>query len=184
MIILVDMDEVVADFETAVADIASKYVHPIIKPIDLSRRKHLYLKNDFPEESRRVVERIYQVPGFYRTLPPMPGAVEALNEMLGEGYEVYVCTAPHLQNPTCESDKRYWMGETLGGDWLQRLIITRDKTLIIGDLLFDDRPRVSGALKPMWRQIIFDRPYNRDVSGPRLIGWENWRSVIAEFEPR
>ena len=40
-------------------------------------------------------ESIMAEPGFYICFEPLPGAIEAMNEMLAEGIDVRLCTAPH-----------------------------------------------------------------------------------------
>ena len=37
-----------------------------------------------------------------------------------------------------------WVEKHMGRDWLNRLILTKDKTIIAGDLLFDDKPKITG----------------------------------------
>ena len=32
----------------------------------------------------------------------------------------------------------------MGKDWSNRIILTKDKTIIAGDLLFDDKPKITG----------------------------------------
>ena len=53
---------------------------------------------------------------------------------------------------------------TLGDAFLPRVILTRDKTAVMGDVLIDDKPQVTGKYAPSWSHIIFDAPYNREVS--------------------
>lgn len=39
-----------------------------------------------------------------------------------------------------------WVEKHLGRDFLEQVILTRDKTLIAGDLLIDDKPDIQGEL--------------------------------------
>jgi len=48
-----------------------------------------------------------------------------------------------------------------------------------GDLLIDDKPLIQGAVRPCWKHILFDAPYNRDVADRPRINWSNWRNVLA-----
>ncbi|WP_421446371.1 5' nucleotidase, NT5C type, partial [Agrobacterium tumefaciens] len=59
------------------------------------------------------------------------------------------------------------------------MILTRDKTLVRGDLIIDDKPRIQGAVTPSWRHIVYDAPYNRQVTDAPRLTWQNWRSVLA-----
>lgn len=82
--------------------------------------------------------KFYHTPGFYKDLPPMPGAVEAFKK-LSEKYEVYILTAPSWENPSCYTDKRLWVEKYLGEAGYKRLIISNDKSLFTGKCLIDDR---------------------------------------------
>jgi 5'-nucleotidase len=62
---------------------------------------------------------------------------------------------------------------------VNRIILTKDKTLIKADYIIDDKPEISGVENmPAWEHIIFDRPYNRQVN-KRRITWETWKDVMA-----
>ena len=37
-----------------------------------------------------------------------------------------------------------WVEEHLGRDWTLRLILTRDKTVVNGHILIDDKPKITG----------------------------------------
>ena len=49
-------------------------------------------------------------------------------------------------------------GKHLGRDATNRLILTKDKTLVHGSLLIDDKPRILGAVKPRWKTSCSTRP--------------------------
>merc|ERR1711924_319884 len=55
-----------------------------------------------------------------------------------------------------------------------------DKTLVRGDLLIDDKPRVGGQERlPSWEHVVFDAPYNRDTAHKLRLGdWAGWRGVM------
>lgn len=44
----------------------------------------------------------------------------------------------------CVSVQYAWVEKHLGHDFLEQVILTRDKTLIAGDLLIDDKPDILG----------------------------------------
>lgn len=90
-----------------------------------------------------------------------------------------ICTAPLSQYENCVLEKYRWVEKHLGRDFVSKIILTRDKTLIRGDILIDDRPEITGIIEPAWEHIVFNLPYNKNVSGKRRIAWENWRSVLG-----
>jgi len=126
------------------------------------------------------VKRVYCEKDFFLNLPPMPGAIKALNEIASRGYIVHICTRPVL-SPYCVQEKYEWVRKHLGEEWMTRIITTNDKTVCRGTLLIDDHPNICGSRFPSWRQVIFDQPYNRNRTDlPRLTSWNNWERLFAE----
>ncbi len=178
MLILLDQDGVLADFEHAFID-AWRIRYPDVPPVEFEDRKSFYLRQDYPPELRAQAEAIYTAPGFIRNLPPVPGALDAVHELLALGMDVRICTSPLSQFENCVAEKYLWVERHLGRDATNRLILSKDKTLVYGDLLIDDKPLIEGAVKPRWKHILFDAPYNRHVTGQARMSWDNWRSVLA-----
>jgi len=58
------------------------------------------------------------------------------------------------------------------------MIVTKDKTIIHGDILIDDNPDVKGVQEPTWQHILYSQPYNSQVNSKKRMTWENWESVI------
>lgn len=134
MIVLVDQDGVLADFERAFLDVWRRE-HPESFYVPLEDRRSFYMRDEYPEELREEMHAVHVAEGFYRELPPIEGAVEALQEMLQEGHEVYICTSPLTSSRYCASEKLEWVHEHLGKAWLKRTVIASDKTLVVGDVL-------------------------------------------------
>lgn len=178
-VILVDMDGVLADWNAA-WDKALVAMGTRALGIPFSaHRIEFNLYAGLSAEQRRVVDEITQSPGFYRNLDLIDGAKQALIEMLRSGYDVRIVTSPWNSNPTCASDKMAWVREHLGKDWGLRLIITNDKTLVFGDWLIDDKPKVKGSRIPSWEHIWFDQPLNAQLTGQRrILNWSTWKEVI------
>ena len=178
MIILIDQDGVLADFERGFIQ-AWRQRYPELTLVPYENRKSFYIREDYPPQWRDQAQALYTAPGFIRNLPPVPGAIEAFKELLALGLDLRICTSPLTQFENCVAEKYLWVEKHLGRDATNRLILTKDKTLVRGDLLIDDKPQITGAAKPVWKQILFDAPYNRhEMQSPRL-DWSNWRSVLA-----
>jgi 5'-nucleotidase len=77
----------------------------------------------------------------------------------------------------CLPEKYEWIERHLGSDFVSRMIVSKDKTMIHGDILIDDNPKVLGLGPASWKHVIFDQPYNRHVGGPRMT-WKNWREIL------
>jgi 5'(3')-deoxyribonucleotidase len=75
--------------------------------------------------------------GFFRDLEPINSAL-FMYKRLSDNFDVWILTAPSVQNPMCYTEKREWVGKHLGFEAAKRLILSPDKSLLIGDYLIDD----------------------------------------------
>jgi len=179
MIILLDQDGVLADFEDgfrSIWQIRMGHEFPALLP---AARRSFYVDDDYPAHHVPMLEQIMTEQGFYRNLPLMPGAVEAIRILQSLGHEVVICTSPHSQNRFCIQEKLEWVEEHLGIEFVRKVIIAKDKTLVHGDVLIDDRPQITGICQPTWRHILYDQPYNRSSATPRVT-WDNWQTVLFD----
>lgn len=178
-IILIDMDGVLCKWQEMYDGLLrTHYPHIPIFPFEKVTR--FKTQSFYAEEHRAEIAEMMNRPGFYRDLEPMDGAVQALKAMKAAGLQVFLCTAPYLTNKTCASEKMDWVERHLGADWLDRVIITSDKTLVNGDFLIDDKPDITGAMVPSWVHVVFDAPYNRGIE-PRIDFWDEWLEVLSKL---
>ncbi|MDP2907241.1 MAG: 5'-3'-deoxyribonucleotidase [Nanoarchaeota archaeon] len=180
MIILLDMDDVLADFE---GEFFTRWraQYPDKPCIELEDRKGFNLDKQYPEELRELVKSVYNAPGFCKSLKPIPGSLESVLEMKQEGHDVFICTSPLTYYENCVLEKYQWTEQHLGNEWAKKVILTRDKTLVKGDFLIDDRPEIIGIVTPVWEHIVFDKPYNRDVTNKkRLKSLKDWKSILVK----
>lgn len=75
---------------------------------------------------------------FFRTLQPINGAVHLVKAIAELGYDVWILTRPSTINRLCYTEKADWVFEHLGQEWVDKLILCPDKSLLKGDLLIDD----------------------------------------------
>ncbi len=176
MIILIDQDETIADFIGGFTESwAAAYPDKPVFPIE--RYSSSRVADHYPEGLNDLARSIYTSPGFILGLKPIEGAIQAVKEMVASGHEVRICTSPLSAYDNCVTEKYLWVERNFGRDFTKRIIMTKDKTLIRGDILIDDSvPK--GILPPSFRHIIFDRPYNRSLPGARLCGWDSWRDIV------
>ncbi len=178
MRVLVDMDGVLADFERGFLTIwRTRYPEKPYIPIE--DRRVFYIRDQYPDAFTPLIMEIQYEPGFIRGLPPIPGAIDAMEAMVEAGIEVFICSSPFTQYRNCVLEKYEWVDAHLGKAWIDRVMLAKDKTLVKGDMLIDDRPIVRGIAEPSWEHVIFNQPYNRDQRGKRrLRDWEDWDSVL------
>ena len=178
MIILVDQDGPLADFERGFLEKwRAQFPHEFFMP--LHQRKNFYVRDDYPKDLRDKVESIYFAPNFYLNLPPVTGSIEALRTLFLLGHDVRICTSPLSRYENCVLEKYQWIEKHLGRDFTKRIILSKDKALIKGHFLIDDKPAIENAETAEWEHIIYDCPYNQDVLYKKRLTWMNWKKVLG-----
>lgn len=105
---MVDLDGVMADYYGAF------------------KRDH---KSDLPYPQSKI--------GFFSNLKPIEGALESF-EKLSTKYDMWILSAPSYMNPSSYSEKRIWVEKYLGLEMCKKLILSYDKSMVLGDYLIDD----------------------------------------------
>jgi 5'-nucleotidase len=192
IILLIDMDGVICHwYENLYRIYRARYPDRMaIKPEDVTQ---FYVEELYPEEHRDDVVAIARERGFYADLRPVPGALEALKDIqenCTDFIEPFICSSPEVEyeDMACHSEKAAWVEDVLGNWWTKKLILTKDKTLVRGHILIDDKPEITGALKPIWLHMLFDQPYNRldsklDIGDMRQrFTWSDWPALRKFLE--
>eukprot|EP00301_Raphidiophrys_heterophryoidea_P023720 c7494_g1_i2.p2 GENE.c7494_g1_i2~~c7494_g1_i2.p2 ORF type:complete len:214 (-),score=59.77 c7494_g1_i2:355-996(-) len=185
IIVLVDMDGTIADFETNFLN-HWKADHPTKPFLEIHERTthYLDLEPNSPYQEAMVADVLCK-PGFYEHMPVIPGALEALRELDAlEGVQVKILTSPFYLSTTCEDEKRKWVERELGPGWLvgDKFMCLRYKHTVEGDFLIDDRPDPDrGITGAPWKHIVYDAHYNKHIERPRLTDWTRWREQIGEL---
>jgi 5'(3')-deoxyribonucleotidase len=78
--------------------------------------------------------------GFFLDLQPLEGAIEGMNILMTK-YDVWILTRPSIKNIHCYTEKAEWIKKYFGEDFLDKLILCPNKSLVKGDFLIDDDNR-------------------------------------------
>ncbi len=178
MLIALDMDGVVAGWDEYLDSQLGN--HPELD--DFPRQPHRGWNNyaDAAPKHKKLVYKILEHPEFYRSLQPIPGAVEAYQEMVADGHDVIFLSTPWQSNPMGYQDKADWLKKHFGSVARSNLILTADKTLVHAHYLVDDKPAIKGRIRPSWTRIFFNQSYNEGLEGPRIMNWTDgsWKGVL------
>jgi 5'-nucleotidase len=130
----IDMDGVVADF--------------VPKATEEAEKMGLTFQEFADRSEYRYIE------GFYRGLPLIPGAKEALEKLETSGkYELCFVSAPSWGNISCFSDKRVWVEEHFPS-FYKKMDLSFHKGHYLGHYLIDDRTKY-GAGEFIGEHIMF-----------------------------
>lgn len=184
--ILVDMDMVLADFESHRERILRERFPDmnVIPAQELTQ--DFYGAQCYPEgPDRDRAKAVILEPGFCLGIPVMPGAQEALRWSVGQGHKIEICTAPMSHYPTCEQEKREWAERHF--PFVKVVHVTKNKHLVPGRWLVDDHPNPlkkagGGDATASWTHILFSSPANMTLVHPlRLNHWSEWPSLSARI---
>lgn len=123
MILYIDMDNTIADFDARI-----KFHNPLIET---------KAGPDWEKRSQQVNDIVECNRDLFFHLKPIPGSREAIEE-LKHHFEIYFLSTPMWAIPESFADKRRWIDKHYGMWAHKRLILTHRKDLNIGDFLIDD----------------------------------------------
>lgn len=180
--ILLDADGTLLDWGAGWDEVLEElFPHLTNLPRSVDQRS-FNLKLGLTEEEAKAVDTIFNHPGFYARLKPIPGAQEAVAKMQERGHHVQVATSPWWLNPTCLQDKADTLAAFFGEDIRNGAHFGNDKTILRADFLFDDKPEITGKYTPQWTQVLYDQPYNQHVDLPRIFSWDEWEERLEDLQ--
>lgn len=168
MNILVDVDGVVVDTSGEVLrrynldfgdhltnwDIKDWYTHKFVKPECGERIYDYYAEEDL-----------------YDGLSPIDGAVETIETLRRTNRVTFVTSGFFFSKVRFLKRHGLIKNEKYDDD----LVFCHDKSLIVGDLLIDDR--IKNCRSRL--SLLFNQPWNQHAKMPRAYGWTN---VLEELE--
>ncbi len=164
------MDGVIADVETQYLRYYEKEYGQTISRQSIRGVSELEV---FPEG---VVVKMLHSPGFFRTLPVMDGAVEAVKSLM-ETYEVYIVSAA-MEFPLSLFEKREWLAEHFPFISWKNIIFCGDKSIIHTDFMIDDHCKNLDTCRG--KAIMFEAFHN--VNQAHHVRLKHWRDALPLLE--
>lgn len=161
-----DMDGVMANFHGKINNMIDERLLKIADKEIIN--PNIYVEGHAAREP--FIEIFEVIPGFYRDLLPIEGAIDAFKE-LSKHYNNFILSTASWDNPSCFTDKRLWVEEHLGDYAYKRLILTHHKEQHSGRALIDDRTK-NGAGEFKGEHIHF-----------ATEKFPNWESVLKYLIP-
>lgn len=188
MVILVDLDGICADMVGALIDAYNTYEAEGGQEVDVSTCENYRLEDWTP--LGKDLWKFVNTPGFYRSLPELPGAVDALGRLKAAGHDITILSSPG-DNPRAATEKLLWVQDHMPFLSYRDIILTPKKHICRGDIFIDDDPNKVVAMRESWPSTkIFgiEWPYNRKAKGFDLLApsWNDteaaWRSILRAVE--
>lgn len=134
-----------------------------------------------PECGKAIWHYMDHHPEFFQKLDPMPGCVEAFEELIRRGHNVLIVTASPRNSKTGFYDKVHWVKKHMPFFDTKNIVATHRKDVIQGDLLLDDGPHNIEAFPNT--TVVFDQPWNRKVkSDYRVKSWPEFVELLNVLE--
>ena len=130
-------------------------------------------------KTKMTAEQVYRplsMPGFFRNMKPLDGAIKNLKKLFDDGHEIIILSSP--SSPVSAKEKLEWCAEYL--PWLPTanvaLVNTKYKKLIGADIVIDDNPDVLTDYPKVWPDAVMfgiEYEYNKKcrigVGGQALL---------------
>lgn len=169
--IAIDMDEVIADFNSKMIPVFNSRFNA---QITLSDLEGLTIQQVRPELREQVEEMIGEA-GFFADLDVIPHSQRVIKK-LTETYEVFITTAA-MEFPLSFHAKFRWLAEHFSFISPMNIVFCGNKSILNADYLIDDNVRHFEHFRG--EGILFSAPHNRHVTGFRRV--ENWLEIEHLF---
>jgi len=172
--ILVDMDGVLCDLVAKWFAAYNAEYNDNIRPEDMK----VWGPHRYAREGKRIYKYLSQ-PGFFRDLPPIPGAIKGMRHLIEAGHDVVIVTAARRGH----DDKLRWVEKHLSFLPKDHVIFAHRKELVRGDIMFDDAPHnLRGFAEYGGTPVAMAYPYNEDVPYKRVTSWEQFLDFVAQHD--
>lgn len=165
--IMVDMDGVLADVYSRFYELHEQQTG---QRIDEKEIAGLLEAEAFPDQLSWV-----RSPGFFRTVPVMPGSQESLRR-INEKYDVIVVSLA-TEFPTSLIDKQLWLNDHFPFISWKQIVFCGNKSIIRADIMIDDHPKNLDFFEG--DTYMFTQPHNSLIKTSRHKRVNSWSEIEA-----
>jgi 5'-nucleotidase len=165
--IAIDMDNVIAD---TVAQYIAWYERDYGVRVERASLNGIPELDAFPGGA---IRKFLYTPGFFRTVPVIPGAQEAVQKLM-EHFEVYIASAA-LEFPLSLHEKYEWLQEHFPFISWRNIIFCGDKSIIGTDYMIDDHVKNLDVCKG--KTFIFTAGHNINIDRHTRVN--DWNEVVS-----
>lgn len=173
-IVLIDQDDVLAEYIKAIAEAFNKKHGTKFQCTDC---KSWDLISVFGEGICEIMHE----PDLFRKLEPVKDALEVFERLYkSELFDMYIVTAAQ---PSSVEAKFEWIQKYMPYFPLTKVIVCSVKNMIKGDYLLDDgMHNIRAFAEAGGTSIVFNRPhnYNDGKEFQRIYGWKEFEEFITE----
>jgi len=142
---------------------------------------HTWSLEDFLGVDTETVLNLFRDPGFFENLTPKRGSVGAINELIkSTKYDIYIITATSDDDGSELVEKIRWFKKYIPKFNTKRIISCKDKYIIRGDVLVDDKVENLDLCAPYMQCVLMDAPSNQECD--RYIRIRSLKSLPALLE--
>ena len=182
-IALIDLDGTVCDHDGALERDLNLLRSPSEPLINISKWRD---KSKMPSHISSRTYMIRDRSCWWRDLPPIQQGMDLVGAMSEMGYRIVVLTQGPRRNPSAWKGKVKWIDKYFPPH--TDIVITRDKGIVYGKVLFDDYPDYLEAWlehRPRGLAIMNDFEYNRGFEHPNVLryrGKEDLPRILEALE--
>ncbi|HIC1790822.1 TPA: 5' nucleotidase, NT5C type [Escherichia coli] len=169
--IAVDMDEVIADFNTK---FIKSFNQRFSKQISLADLYEKAAQERWPELGKEINLMIGEA-DFFSDLPVIPGSQEIL-QLMTLKHEIFITTAA-MEFPLSFNAKFEWLKMHFGFIDPMHIVFCGNKSILNADYLIDDNCRHFKGFRG--EGILYSAPHNIHIRGYRRV--QNWQDIGLMF---
>lgn len=173
------METVLIDIDDTISDLLSAWLKTLNEKYGTSVYRDDVtdwdMRTFYPSLTREQIFEPLHHNGFWKTVKPKPDAMEYVEKLFNEGYNVFLCTSTDYRNIRAKYEyivKRYFPYI----EW-NHVIIASNKQMIQADYLIDDG--IHNLENGNFIKILMTAPHNRnyDAKANGMYRADNWKEV-------